>query len=97
VKEVASPQGRDTRGTSSSPSSRDARAFLAFALRASSGRGPHAEAARNVVLAILLAQLLAGAGHEGPPHAARRAPRHARARRHRLPHRDTLSGRRPRG
>jgi hypothetical protein len=68
-----------------------------LALRASAGRGPHAEAARNVVLAILLAQLLAGAGHEGPPHAARRAPRHDRPRRHRLPHRDTLSGRRPRG
>jgi hypothetical protein len=76
---------------------REARAFLLFALRASSGRGPHAEAARNVVLAILLAQLLAGAAHDGPPHAARRAPRHARPRRQRLPHRDTLSGRRPRG
>jgi hypothetical protein len=76
---------------------RELRALLAFALRASSGRGPHAEAARNVVLAILLAQLLAGAGHEGPPHAALRAPRHDRPRRHRLPHRDTLSGRRPRG
>jgi len=71
--------------------------LLVFALRASSGRGAHAEAARNLVFAILFAQLLAGAGHEGPPHASKRAPRHARPKRHRLPHRDTLSGRRPRG
>jgi hypothetical protein len=68
-----------------------------LALRASAGRGPYAEAARNVVLTILLAQLLAGADHEGPPHAPRRAPRHARPPRHRQPHRETLSGRRPRG
>jgi hypothetical protein len=76
---------------------RDLRALLALALRASAARGPHAEAGRNVVLTILLAQLLAGAAHDGPPHAALRAPRHARPRRHRLPHRDTLAGRRPRG
>ena len=50
------------------------RALLLIALRASGGRGPHAEAARNVVLAILLAQMLAGAAHEGPPHRAGRAP-----------------------
>jgi hypothetical protein len=49
------------------------------------------------VLTLLLAQLLSGAGHEGPPHAARRAPRHDRSYRHRVPHRATLSGRRPRG
>jgi hypothetical protein len=49
------------------------------------------------VLTILLAQLLAGAAHDGPPHAARRAPRHARPQRHRQPHRSTLAGRRPRG
>ena len=48
------------------------RALLLIALRASGGRGPHSEAARNVVLAILLAQMLAGAGHEGPPHPAGR-------------------------
>ena len=46
------------------------RALLLIALRASGGRGPHAEAARNVVLAILLAQMLAGAEHDGPPHPA---------------------------
>jgi hypothetical protein len=66
-------------------------------LRASGGRGPHAEAARNVLLALLFAQLLASSAHEGPPHAARRAPRRARPERQRLPHRDTLAGRRPRG
>jgi hypothetical protein len=72
-------------------------ALLVLALRASGGRGPHAEAARKVVLAVILAQLLAGAAHAGPPHPARSAPRHDRPRRHRLPHRDTFSGRRPRG
>jgi hypothetical protein len=76
---------------------RDLRALLLLALRASSGRGAHADAARNLVLAIVFAQLLAGADHEGPPHAAKRAPRHDHPKRHRLPHRDTLSGRRPRG
>jgi hypothetical protein len=73
------------------------RALLALALRASDRRGAHAETARNVVLAILLAQLLAGAGHDGPPHPARRAPRHARPRPRRLPHRGSVAGRRPRG
>jgi hypothetical protein len=67
------------------------------ALRAQAGRGAHAQAARQLVLAILFAQLLAGAGHEGPPHPARRAPRHHRPLRHRLPHREALAGRRPRG
>jgi hypothetical protein len=71
--------------------------FLAWALRAQAGRGPHAERARQVVLAVLIAQLLAGAQHDGPPHGARRPPRQARARRQRLPHRDSLAGRRPRG
>jgi hypothetical protein len=71
--------------------------LLIVALRASGGAGPHAAVARQVVLLMLTAQLLADAGHEGPPHAAQRAPRHVRARRSRLPHRDSLSGRRPRG
>jgi len=83
--------------TATRAGARDLRALLFLALRASAGRGAHAEAARNVVLAILIAHLLADSGHDGPPHAAQRAPRHARPRRHRLPHRDTLSGRRPRG
>ena len=68
-----------------------------MALRVSGGSGRHADAAREVVLLMLIAQLLAAAQHDGPPHAAARAPRHVRARRSRLPHRDALSGRRPRG
>ena len=71
--------------------------ILAWAVRAQAGRGPHAEVARQVVLAVLLAQLVAGAQHDGPPHAARHAPRHARPKRRRPPHRESLSGRRPRG
>jgi hypothetical protein len=71
--------------------------LMTAALRASGGSGPHAQAARQVVLLVLLAQLLASADHDGPPHASARAPRRVRARRSRLPHRDTLSGRRPRG
>jgi hypothetical protein len=70
---------------------------LLVALRASAGTGAHAAAAREIVLTILVAQLLANAGHAGPPHAAQRAPRHAHPRRSRLPHRDSLAGRRPRG
>src|SRR5215207_6362936 len=76
---------------------RDLRPLLLVALRASGGRGPHAEAARNVVLAILLAQLLAGAVHDGPPHPAWRAPRRVPARRTRVLRRGSLAGRRPRG
>jgi hypothetical protein len=71
--------------------------FLAWALRAQRGRGPQAELARQVVLAVLVAQLLAGSQHERPPHAARRAPRQSRARRQRIAYRESLAGRRPRG
>ena len=70
---------------------RDVGTFLAWAMRAQDGRGPHAELARQVVLAVLVAQLIAGAQHEGPPHAARRAPRHARAQRARERGRRTAS------
>jgi hypothetical protein len=75
----------------------DTRALLLIALRASGGRGPHAEVARNVVLAILLAQLLAGADHDGPPHAAWRAPRRVAPRRSWQARRESVTGRRPRG
>jgi hypothetical protein len=72
--------------------------LLITALRASGGSGAHAEAARHVVLCILLAQALAASAHDGPPAAsARRAPRADRPRRARQPHHDSLSGRRPRG
>jgi hypothetical protein len=69
--------------------------LLVLALRASSGR--HAEAAHNVLLTMILLQLLAGAGHEGPPHPSPRAPRRGRAPKSHRPHRETLTGRRPRG
>jgi hypothetical protein len=71
--------------------------LLIVALRASGGTGAHAAAAREIVLFVLVAQMLASADHDGPPHASARAPRHVRARRKRLPHRDSLAGRRPRG
>ena len=71
-------------------------ALLALALRATAGR--HAAAARNVVLTILFAQLLAGAGHEGPPHgSAPRPPRRGPSPRPRHAHRTSVTGRRPRG
>jgi hypothetical protein len=68
-----------------------------IALRASGGSGRHAEAARQVVLFVLAAQLLAASQHDGPPHASSRAPRQIHARRSRLTYSDSLSGRRPRG
>ena len=71
--------------------------LLLVALRASGGSGAHAAAARQVVLFLLVAQMLAAEGHDGPPHVSSRAPRRVAPRRSRLPHRDSLSGRRPRG
>jgi hypothetical protein len=85
-------------GSAARPASLEAHRLeelLVLALRATSGR--HAEAARNVVLTILFAQLLAGAGHDGPPHASPRAPRRGPTPRPRHAHRTSLMGRRPRG
>jgi hypothetical protein len=76
---------------------REAAALLAFALRAQRGGGMHAQWARDAVLALLLAQLLAAAGHDRPPHAHARAPRRRDPRRARVAHRESLAGRRPRG
>jgi hypothetical protein len=76
---------------------RDVGTFLVWALRVQGRGGPHGELARQVVLAMLFAQLLAGAQHDGPPHAGHRAPRHTRPRRQRTAYRDSLAGRRPRG
>ena len=76
---------------------RDLAPLLLVALRASGGTGAHAAAAREIVLLVLVAQLLADSQHDGPPHAAARAPRQRRTPRAPLPHRDTLAGRRPRG
>jgi hypothetical protein len=73
------------------------RDLLIIAVRASGGSGAHAEAARQVVLLVLLAQLLAAAQHDGPPHAAQRGPRQLRARRSRRVRVESLAGRRPRG
>ena len=67
-----------------------------MALRASGGSGRHADAARQVVLFVLIAQMLAAEQHDGPPHAQARAPRLV-PRRSRRPRRDSLAGRRPRG
>jgi len=71
--------------------------LLVIAVRASGGAGAQARAAQQVVLLVLLAQLMAAAGHEGPPHAQRPLPPRHRGRRGRLTHREALSGRRPRG
>jgi hypothetical protein len=69
--------------------------LLVLALRATSGR--HAEAARDVLLTLLLLELLASSAHEGPPHASARAPRRVYAPRQRLAARTSVMGRRPRG
>jgi hypothetical protein len=66
-------------------------------LRAQAGTGPHAELARQVILALLFAQLLAASAHAGPPHAAQRAPQNEPPRRDRRARRGSVSGRRPRG
>ena len=66
-------------------------------LRAQAGTGAHAELARQVVLALLFAQLLAAGAHAGPPHAAQSAPRKDAPRRDHRAHRGSVSGRRPRG
>jgi hypothetical protein len=76
---------------------RDLGTFLAWALRAQAGGGPHAELARQVVLTVLVAQLLAASRHERPPHAACRPPRQSRPRRQRVAYSESLAGRRPRG
>jgi hypothetical protein len=76
---------------------RDPAVLLVIALRASGGSGTHAEAARQVVLFVIVAQLLAAAQHDGPPHDTERAPRQLRARRSRRPHIVSFAGRRPRG
>jgi hypothetical protein len=76
---------------------RDAAPLLVIALRASGGSGAHAERARQVVLLVLLAQLLAAAQHDGPPHGAQRAPRRLGARRVRRARLESVTGRRPRG
>jgi hypothetical protein len=69
--------------------------LLVLALRATSGR--HADAAREVLLTIILMRLLAQAGHAGPPHDARRPPRRGPAPRTHRARRGSITGRRARG
>jgi hypothetical protein len=76
---------------------RDLAPLLVIALRASGGSGAHAERARQFVLLVLLAQLLAAAQHDGPPHGAHRAPSRLGARRLRRTRIESVTGRRPRG
>ena len=73
------------------------RDVLATLLRIQARGGVHAELARQAVLFVLLAELLAAAGHDGPPHAPYGLPRAQRARHQRRAYRESLSGRRPRG
>ena len=75
----------------------DLQAVLATAIRLQAGTGRHAEMARQVVVALLFAQLVAAGGTPAPDRAPGRAPREARPRRSRRPHREALAGRRPRG
>ena len=77
--------------------SRDVASLMVVALRASGGSGAHAERAREVVLLVLFAQLLAAAQHDGPPHDAQRAPLRLGTRRSRQPRLESVTGRRPRG
>lgn len=76
---------------------RPPRLLLPILLRATARDGPHAEAARRALLWLLLARMLADAGHAGPPHPPLRPPRRASARRERRARHDALAGRRPRG
>jgi hypothetical protein len=76
---------------------RDLSVLLNAALRAGAGSGAHAETARQVVLFVIFAQLLAAARHDERPRLVQRPPERLPARRSRRPHVESLSGRRPRG
>jgi hypothetical protein len=70
---------------------------LVTALRIQARGGAHAELARQVVLFVLMAEMLASGGHAGPPHAAFAPPRSDSRRNGRRTFRESLAGRRPRG
>jgi hypothetical protein len=72
-------------------------AVLVAAVRMQAGTGRHAELARQVVVALLFAHLLAASGQADTRRPVARAPREDRPRRSRRPHREALAGRRPRG
>src|SRR6476661_5132156 len=73
------------------------RSLLLAALRLQPRGGVHAELARQVVLFVLVAELLASAGHDGPPHRDFAPPRSDRRGSGRRTFRESLAGRRPRG
>jgi hypothetical protein len=73
------------------------RSLLLAALRLHSRGGAHAELARQMVLFLLFAELLAGSGHARPPHRAFGPPRSDGRRSSRRAFRESLAGRRPRG
>jgi len=73
------------------------RSLLLTALRLQGRGGAHAELARQVVLFVLVAELLAGSGHAGPPHGPFAPPRSQRRGAGRRAFRESLAGRRPRG
>jgi hypothetical protein len=60
-------------------------------------QGTHAAITKQVLLFVLLAEILAAAGHEGPPHRPFGRPRSDRRRGGRRTYRESLAGRRPRG
>ena len=74
------------------------RRALSTALHAQARGGPHAQYWRDVVLFVLMAEALASAAHDGPPHAPARPRRRSVAHRQaRRLARSTVTGRRPRG
>jgi hypothetical protein len=59
--------------------------------------GTHAAITKQVLLFVLLAEILAAAGHDGPPHRPFARPRSDRRHAGRRSYRESLAGRRPRG
>jgi hypothetical protein len=60
-------------------------------------QGTHAAITKQVVLFVLLAEILAAAGHDGPPHRPFGRPRSHPRPAGRRSFRESLAGRRPRG
>jgi hypothetical protein len=60
-------------------------------------KGTHAAITKQVLLFVLLAEILAAGGHDGPPHRPFARPRSHRRHGGRRSYRESLAGRRPRG
>jgi hypothetical protein len=60
-------------------------------------KATNAAITRQVVLFVLLSEILAAGGHDGPPHRPFRRPRSDARRPQRRSFRESLAGRRPRG